>query len=57
MSIYIFISVDLTVLISSFAGIFDGRPADYLFMLLFNWICLTVSLPVNYFKGDWIFNC
>ncbi|XP_041376840.1 derlin-1-like [Gigantopelta aegis] len=22
-------------------GIFDGRPADYLFMLLFNWICLT----------------
>lgn len=23
-------------------GIFDGRPADYLFMLLFNWICLIV---------------
>lgn len=23
-------------------GVFDGRPADYLFMLLFNWICLVI---------------
>ncbi|KAL8589941.1 Derlin 1 [Nucella lapillus] len=23
-------------------GVFDGRPADYLFMILFNWICLVV---------------
>merc|ERR1712179_834013 len=23
-------------------GIFDGRPADYLFMLLFNWILATI---------------
>ncbi|XP_002734718.1 derlin-1-like [Saccoglossus kowalevskii] len=23
-------------------GIFDGKPADYLFMLLFNWICLVI---------------
>ena len=31
-------------------GIFDGRPADYLFMLLFNWACsvvvaLMMSIP------------
>lgn len=26
-----------------FLGAFDGRPADYLFMLLFNWICIVVS--------------
>lgn len=26
-----------------FPGAFDGRPADYLFMLLFNWICIVVS--------------
>ncbi len=31
-------------------GIFDGRPADYLFMLLFNWTCsvivaLMMSIP------------
>ena len=25
------------------AGIFDGRPADYVFMLFFNWLCLVVS--------------
>ncbi|KAJ9587886.1 hypothetical protein L9F63_018667 [Diploptera punctata] len=25
-------------------GIFDGRPADYLFMLLFNWVCCVVIL-------------
>nr|KAG5713086.1 hypothetical protein BaRGS_021880 [Batillaria attramentaria] len=24
------------------SGVFDGRPADYLFMLLFNWICLVI---------------
>uniref|UniRef100_A0A3Q3BH15 Derlin n=1 Tax=Kryptolebias marmoratus TaxID=37003 RepID=A0A3Q3BH15_KRYMA len=24
-------------------GAFDGRPADYVFMLLFNWICIVVS--------------
>lgn len=23
-------------------GIFDGRPADYVFMLIFNWICLVI---------------
>lgn len=22
---------------------FDGRPADYLFMLLFNWICIVIT--------------
>ncbi|KAL1767836.1 derlin-1 [Sigmodon hispidus] len=25
------------------AGAFDGRPADYLFMLLFNWICIVIT--------------
>lgn len=24
-------------------GLFDGRPADYLSMLIFNWIICTVS--------------
>ncbi|TNN02249.1 derlin-1 [Takifugu flavidus] len=24
-------------------GSFDGRPADYVFMLLFNWICIVIS--------------
>ncbi|XP_007999651.1 derlin-1 isoform X2 [Chlorocebus sabaeus] len=24
-------------------GAFDGRPADYLFMLLFNWICIVIT--------------
>lgn len=23
-------------------GIFDGKPAEYLFMLLFNWVCLII---------------
>jgi len=23
-------------------GVFDGKPADYLFMLIFNWICLVI---------------
>lgn len=23
-------------------GLFDGRPADYLYMLIFNWICITI---------------
>ncbi|XP_067652128.1 derlin-1-like [Haliotis asinina] len=23
-------------------GVFDGKPADYLFMLIFNWVCLTI---------------
>jgi len=26
-----------------FTGIFDGKPAEYLFMLLFNWLSLVVS--------------
>ncbi|PIK50879.1 putative derlin-1 [Apostichopus japonicus] len=25
-------------------GVFDGRPADYIFMLLFNWICLVLLM-------------
>lgn len=25
-------------------GLFSGRPADYLFMLIFNWLSLTVSI-------------
>lgn len=25
------------------SGPFDGRPADYVFLLLFNWICIVVS--------------
>ncbi|XP_069477673.1 derlin-1 [Ambystoma mexicanum] len=25
------------------SGDFDGRPADYLFMLLFNWICIVIA--------------
>jgi hypothetical protein len=28
------------------SGVFDGRPADYLFLLIFNWICLVVSFYV-----------
>ncbi|XP_058031971.1 derlin-1 isoform X3 [Ahaetulla prasina] len=24
-------------------GAFEGRPADYMFMLLFNWICIVIS--------------
>lgn len=24
-------------------GAFDGRPADYVFMLLFNWICIVIT--------------
>ncbi|XP_068200286.1 derlin-1 isoform X1 [Palaemon carinicauda] len=29
-------------------GLFNGRPADYLFMLLFNWICFViVALLIN----------
>lgn len=23
-------------------GVFDGRPADYLFLLIFNWLCLVI---------------
>jgi hypothetical protein len=35
-----------------FLGIFDGRPGDYFFMLLFNWACcvivgLIAELPVS----------
>jgi len=30
--------------LSLFSGVFDGKPADYLFLLIFNWICLVVSL-------------
>lgn len=33
----------LVVLIFLFLGVFDSRPADYVFMLLFNWICVLVS--------------
>ncbi|KAI3360606.1 hypothetical protein L3Q82_002473 [Scortum barcoo] len=25
-------------------GIFDGKPADYIFMLLFNWICIVLLM-------------
>uniref|UniRef100_A0A8C0HKQ4 Derlin n=1 Tax=Buteo japonicus TaxID=224669 RepID=A0A8C0HKQ4_9AVES len=25
-------------------GAFDGRPADYMFMLLFNWICIVLLM-------------
>lgn len=28
-------------------GSFDGRPADYIFMLLFNWICIVVSFQTG----------
>lgn len=36
----------------SVSGVFDGRPADYCFMLLYNWICcvivgLIVEIPVS----------
>ncbi|XP_034031299.1 derlin-1-like [Thalassophryne amazonica] len=24
-------------------GVFEGRPADYIFMLFFNWLCIVVS--------------
>ncbi|XP_068937156.1 derlin-1 isoform X1 [Petaurus breviceps papuanus] len=24
-------------------GAFDGRPADYMFMLLFNWVCIVIT--------------
>uniref|UniRef100_A0A3B1JNP2 Derlin n=1 Tax=Astyanax mexicanus TaxID=7994 RepID=A0A3B1JNP2_ASTMX len=24
-------------------GAFDGRPADYIFMLLFNWLCIVIT--------------
>ncbi|KAM7420307.1 hypothetical protein PAMA_014832 [Pampus argenteus] len=24
-------------------GVFDGRPADYIFMLLFNWLCIVIT--------------
>ncbi|KAM9797886.1 derlin-1 [Neosynchiropus ocellatus] len=24
-------------------GVFDGRPADYAFLLLFNWICIVIT--------------
>ncbi|XP_064598969.1 derlin-1-like [Liolophura sinensis] len=23
-------------------GVFDGRPADYMFMMIFNWLCLVI---------------
>ena len=34
-------------------GLFSGRPADYLFMLIFNWICcviigLLAEFPVKF---------
>jgi hypothetical protein len=35
-----------------FLGMFDGRPGDYFFMLLFNWACcvivgLIADIPVS----------
>lgn len=35
-------------------GVFDGKPADYLFMLTFNWVCLVIiGLLANiYFLMD-----
>lgn len=30
------------------AGIFDGKPAEMAFMLIFNWLCLVVSLIVDF---------
>ena len=35
-----------------FLGIFDGRPGDYCFMLLFSWVCsvivgLIADIPVS----------
>ncbi|KAB0398382.1 hypothetical protein E2I00_013687 [Balaenoptera physalus] len=35
-----------------FPGAFDGRPADYLFMLLFNWICIVVSFRLSFWAGN-----
>lgn len=34
---------DISSSLLPFTGAFDGRTADYLFMLLFNWICIVVS--------------
>lgn len=38
------VNFDMAFLFSFFifSGVFDGRPADYLFMLIFNWLCLVV---------------
>ncbi|EDM16238.1 rCG59470, isoform CRA_b [Rattus norvegicus] len=34
------------------AGAFDGRPADYLFMLLFNWICIVLHILTSFAVAD-----
>lgn len=35
----------LTTILSIFVitGIFDGKPAEMAFLLIFNWLCLVVS--------------
>jgi hypothetical protein len=39
-----FLNVILTIYIFV-SGIFDGKPADYFFMLLFNWFtCIVIGL-------------
>lgn len=30
-----------------FSGIYDGKPAEYAFMWLFNWLALVVSFEIN----------
>ncbi len=32
-------------------GVFYGRPADYLFMLIFNWLGIIVRIVVQWFSG------
>lgn len=40
-------------------GVYAGKPADYLFMLLFNWICciiigLIAEIPVSFLNVKYI---
>ena len=53
-------------LLVSFPGVFDGRPADYLFMLIFCWLlhvvsfsCCAIFRPLTLFKiaGTCLSNC
>lgn len=40
------------------AGVFDTRPADYVFMLLFNWICIVVSFVfLQKAEHSWFNDC
>lgn len=40
------------------AGVFDTRPADYVFMLLFNWICIVVSFVcLQKAEHSWLNDC